>query len=227
MAPSRMRLPFPWVALTAVVGLLASEGRQEHAVALILSFICYLRPGELEGLTHEQLVAPTAAGGERYSQWGLLLFPEEGNRASKTGKFDEAILIDHCQWVYEFLAQIKARNPNAQPQDRLWSFPVGELKEVFEDACRRLGLSHLQPCLYGLRHGGASEDLATKRRTLPEAKRRGRWAADSSLARYAKETRLMKEVGRLPAAVIIFGRQVEENILQVLRGTLRLRPPRA
>eukprot|EP00969_Alexandrium_andersonii_P122485 5414939-Alexandrium_andersonii.AAC.1 len=41
-------------------------------------------------------------------------------------------------------------------------------------------------CLYMARHGGVARDPLAKFRSWPEAKARGRWAADAPLRRYAK-----------------------------------------
>ena len=79
---------------------------------------------------------------------------------------------------------------------------------MFIAAAVALGLGRLRPCLYGLRHGGASEDLLTKARTVLDVKTRGRWSSDSSLKRYGKQTRLLSELQKVPQEVLHYGEQM-------------------
>ena len=98
----------------------------------------------------------------------------------------------------------------------LWPFGLVELRNLFVRACLELGLHNTATKLYSLRHGGASDDLLRKRRTLAEVQRRGRWAAPSSLRRYAKETRLLKQMGLVSKEVFTFGVSIEKNFLELL-----------
>ena len=43
-----------------------------------------------------------------------------------------------------------------------------------------------------MRHGGASHDIVHNKRHITAVKKRGRWANDLSLKRYAKDVRLQK-----------------------------------
>ena len=86
-----------------------------------------------------------------------------------------------------------------------------ELNRIFQIAVARLNLAPLRPLLYSFRHGGASEDLALRRRSMEQVMRRGRWASTSSLKRYAKETRLLKEMGKIDEDVFAWGRRVEAS----------------
>ena len=51
-------------------------------------------------------------------------------------------------------------------------------------------------------------------------KRRGRWVSDSSLRRYGKESRLLKELQKIHPNVLNFGRFVMEHFLEVMLGTV-------
>ena len=72
-----------------------------------------------------------------------------------------------------------------------------ELTRFLRDALDALQMDHMGVELYSLRHGGASDDFLTKRRTLPEIKHRGRWRADSSVRRYTKIARALKELEKM------------------------------
>ena len=60
-------------------------------------------------------------------------------------------------------------------------------------ACQEVFLRSIAPYLYSLRHGGASEDLIFKRRTVSEVECRGHWVAGSSSNRDTKESRLQTD----------------------------------
>ena len=60
--PTFQRLPLPWVVVSAIIGWLLHHREREVAVAVILAFSCYLRPGELPGLRMLQVIAPNLSG---------------------------------------------------------------------------------------------------------------------------------------------------------------------
>ena len=220
-APSSQRLPFPWIALCAVIGLLVERGRLASALHLLVAFRSYMRPGASDLLRVKQLVPPQPMAGQAYQAWGLLLNPVEDRTPGKTGLLDEAILLDSEPWLHPFFVALTSHR---DPESFLWPIRGAELVEEFQLACRSLGLSHLKPCRYALRHGGASDDLLTRRRSHLAVKRRGGWATDASLKRYGKETRLLKEIGRIPPAGLAFGSHVSSNLPGVLRHTFPLPP---
>ena len=86
-------------------------------------------------------------------------------------------------------------------------------------AAAALGLSHLRPHLYGMRHGGVSDDLLSQRRSQEQVYRRGRWAVPSSMRRYAKETALLRELQGVHPDVYAFGDLVARSFsLLIERG---------
>ena len=75
-----------------------------------------------------------------------------------------------------------------------------KLASPFQAAARRFSLSDLGPTVYGLRHGGASEDKARGDRTLREIQQRGAWQTFSPVLRYQKSGRLSVQMGKLKPA---------------------------
>ena len=78
---------------------------------------------------------------------------------------------------------------------------------------------------HDLRHAGASDDLLSGHRALGEVKERGRWAADGSVRRYAKRTRMQTKINELDEELRDFGQYVNSHLCEVLnfgfRGTGR------
>eukprot|EP00973_Karenia_brevis_P068349 9507587-Karenia_brevis.AAC.1 len=81
------------------------------------------------------------------------------------------------------------------------------LASQFQQAAKILNL-HPPPCLYQLRHSGASRDFQAGHRTLKEIKRRGRWKTDSSVRRYEKGGRITDQLQKLPVPLQNFCKTV-------------------
>ena len=124
-------------------------------------------------------------------------------------------MVDHLPLLKPALAFLKCRA--ASPDAALWSFPRGDLVEVLRAHGNALGLQEINVSLYSLRHGGASRDLLKKYRTLKEIKLRGRWASDSSLRRYSKETKLVDILSRVPPSTLRLGEWLDERLPAVVR----------
>eukprot|EP00973_Karenia_brevis_P041153 5693182-Karenia_brevis.AAC.1 len=86
-----MRVPFPLIALCAVLGWLMHREEFVIATNLLFQFATYLRPGSCDRLKVKHLVAPTPQAGQGYNSWTLLLSPLEDGTPGKTGVYDETI----------------------------------------------------------------------------------------------------------------------------------------
>ena len=211
LAPPRQRLPLPRAAMFAIAGALMAEGRTQMALAVALAFSCYLRPIELMALRGGHLVPPVASLG--LPTWGLVLHDSALGIPGKTGAWDAAVAIDLDSFLWPPLHALKLGRKETEP---LWDFSADQLRRSFKEACHRLCLDNITDHLYGLRHGGASDDMLRSRRSLLCIKERGRWASDTSLKRYAKATLLQRETSKVPAEVLTFGQQVEERFVELL-----------
>ncbi|CAK0846173.1 unnamed protein product [Prorocentrum cordatum] len=211
-APGRTRLPLPRRVVFAIAGVLLRDGRSRLAICILVMFACYLRPGEAAKLRGRHLIAPSASAGTLYQYFGLLLH-ESGKGPGKTGVNDESILFDREGWLAPLLAALELSTLPDQP---LWGGAIAQLPKLFDSACRELSLERLRPHLYSLRHGGASDDMLSQRRSLPEIQRRGRWRSAKSLNRYTKETKLLDELAWIPPAALELGAFVEDNLMALL-----------
>eukprot|EP00973_Karenia_brevis_P030960 4270275-Karenia_brevis.AAC.1 len=109
------------------------------SVALALGFIGYLRPGELERLTGLQIIRPPHTSAA-YQRWGILLHPSENEgNPGKTGLWDEAVMLDCCDWLMPALEALKI--PLSSQRDRVWPFPTGHLQNVFGRAVNYVGMN--------------------------------------------------------------------------------------
>jgi hypothetical protein len=220
--PPVQRIPLPWLGLTAVLGYLCFNSMIPAALALLLQFHTYIRPGVCDQLQVSQLVPPHRAAGADFSQWAIHLYPSDLLRPGKTGGFDEAVLIDQFPWLEPFLLLLtRGRNQT----DLLWPIAEVILRAQIQQALRYLGLSHLNASRYALRHGGASHYLLIHARPLVEVQSRGHWRSNLSLARYGKPARALKELHRMPPQVVEYGKAVAENLADVFHQRRLLVPP--
>jgi hypothetical protein len=203
-SPASQRLPMPRAAAMAIAGFLAFQGFPSMALWIALTFVCYLRPSETMRLRNFHVVAPPSSCSTSAS-WGLLLHDASEGVPGKTGMLDDSVLIDLDRWILPPLAWVKGR---LRPEAPLWSFSMEDIQYQFQRACTHLGLAVISTHLYSLRHGGASHDLLSRRRTPEQVQRRGRWRSEKSLRRYGKETRLLLEMGKVDSSVFDFGERV-------------------
>ncbi|OLP92536.1 putative protein phosphatase 2C 27 [Symbiodinium microadriaticum] len=222
LAPPLMRLPTPRAAFIAIIGVLLAQRMITMAIALLLQWDLLLRPGELASLTVGQLVPP--AGTADMCRWGVIVAPSEGGNGdpSKTNLYDEGITLSPMlDFLTEAIAELKAARLTSL---MLFPFTCAQLAEQFKKAAARVGVAHLGATLYGNRHGGAS-DMRLRGVGLPEIKKRGRWAADSSLRRYEKATVAQQQHLKVPAQTRVYADFVETQLKQLgpmLRQAIRL-----
>ncbi|CAK0883484.1 unnamed protein product [Prorocentrum cordatum] len=219
LAPGLSRAPLPWIGLCALVGAALHINELEFAQCLVFLFRTYLRPSECLGLRVDQLVPPLPGSGTK--SWALLLAAEEEAIPTKTKEFDESILLDSPELVclYPRFSTLKKRSG----WDKVWSFDYRKFSSLFKRVSEAAGLgqANLHPCM--MRRGGASDDALRQTRFLEEIKRRGRWAADTSVKRYEKHARVLKSLECLAKPVRDYGLAIERQ-LQLLPA-LQAKPP--
>eukprot|EP00959_Pyramimonas_sp_CCMP1952_P152468 3190238-Pyramimonas_sp.AAC.1 len=116
-------------------------GLLEHAVALLLAFKAYLRPGELDALTPVQLVALVAGAGFGQHRRALLLGPGELGAPTKVGAIDESVVLDGVVYLHECLAVLERRGQRVT--DRIWSFARNGLSVEMQVSSEALGLGQM------------------------------------------------------------------------------------
>ena len=224
LVPPHSRPPVPWLAVTAMIGALHWLSHPATAFGMLIQFVCYLRPGELVGLTPSHVVRPTAHAGPYAKRWGLLLGPQALGVPTKPGEFDQSVLIDWSElhWIGPLMEALLKDVP---AQQTLFNLSGLEYNALLRLAARVTGSDILDPQPYGLRHGGASMDILTSRRSLSEVKKRGRWKTDASVRRYEKATLALKQLARLAPETIEYGKLIEKHMAAIFLGTMEAPPP--
>ena len=225
-APGGTRLPLPEelvMAILMTIAFLGQSSRQamDVCLALLVAHHCYLRPCELLRI-HWKYV--TIERGPTPKRAAITLHPSELWASSKTGEYDESVIVDE-PWIVRALALRKRLHVDDDP-----ICPVSGrlLQQAFDQAQERLGLVQAlgRQTLYVFRHSGASADAWRGRRTQTELQRRGRWKAAASARRYEKGGRVAERLARCSAPTVAFA----EKCMTALEGVLcerrsPLRPP--
>ena len=225
LVPPQMRLPMPRLAMLAVVGLFILERKFGEAVFVRLAFDTYLRPSEAYRLVAGSLIEPRMGSTDGYQHWGMIVNDASTGGPGKTGVTDESVVVDNAS-LWPLLQGLKRRRSD---QDPLWTFAPSAIRLAFREALIKLGIWDGVSTLYTLRHGGASDDLLSGRRTRKEVKDRGRWVTDASLNRYAKRSRMQQLIASLPHHVVTLGAAVDGREAELISsmastGTCSLPP---
>ena len=230
--PPRARLPWPWELVALLANGLILRSQTECALALLLMFELYLRPGETFLIRAVDLVARAGTG--RFRAYDVILNPFEAEAASKTNEFDSALSLDlprHAALGPALESMIGRRlgarwrpaerqvAANAPKQARrLFEVTQAQVtagvKLVLKEVGVDMGVAHL----YRARHGGASFDFSTKARTLEEVRRRGRWKCHASLRRYEKGSRLAQLLENLDDGTRRHAELCAKHIYDVVAG---------
>ena len=191
------------------------------ALKTVIDFLLYLRPGEGMDLRAKNIIAPVKGAGSQYRWVTVIIRDQEELRRDKTGVFDNSLAIDHSPWAGTQLLSLAKK---AKTRDSLiFQFKMEDFRKQFAAASALLNLGNLHP--YQLRHGGATEDLSSKRREYSSVKARGRWKTDSSVRRYTKVGKIQELLNRLSSSHLKYCQWSEKNLHRVLQGTLPAKMP--
>ncbi len=230
-SPAAARLPMPEEFMWIIVGILGWAGHAEEVLYHATLFECYPRPTELLHLYIDDVI-PAAANSR--DQFVTLVFaPAVREKATKTGFFDECILIDdkvHRDIGPLLTEQVerRRRDTGVSPDDLpvpLWSFDSRNLFLRWKGAVRVARLPEMHS-VYQSRHGGASRDQLRKLRSAVEIQQRLRHATMNSTRIYNKPGRILELVHALSAEDFSFAGRVRDGFGSFIRSGGWPQPPR-
>ena len=187
-SPEALGSPCPWTAAVVITHLLATEGVERFgdsalgsARAIMISFDSYIRPSTTLSITAEDILL--LRGGIKYLT--LIMHPAAEDlegvpsdlqrvargrpraRASKTGRFDKAVLMGDPPsrkagraFVMVLLRGWRAR---ARPSSHICLVELPEYQKHMRWATRVLDIANMKITPHSMRHGGASSDAAASR----------------------------------------------------------------
>jgi integrase len=183
--------PIPRNVAVLIAAALAQRGEIHAAIAVLLSFDCYLRVNECLSLTRADVTIPTDQRlGDALANTTIHL--------RKTKTLDNLSCVVHDPVVARLLQRILFSLPT--PASRLFPVTLTAYREYhFKGTLRRLGLGHLGFVPHSLRHGGATHDYVVAKRTPEYIQRRGRWASIKSADRYIQQLRAVDMTFKISA----------------------------
>ena len=231
LAPSSTREPAPWEAVCLMARHLASRAQKtkdpaplDAAAAAVLQFDSYARPSATLSLEFQHVIPPPRGGTSGGKRWGLVFAPSDELATTKTNTQDDTVLLNtpaaHRDWISMIAAALRARaRRHSAP---LFGITLQVYEKLLKSACRDLQLNiELTP--HCLRHGGPSTDALLEVRNLDDIQKRGAWSARSSVLRYEKHGRLLKQLNRMSAAQLDAGKLanvwLKANLPVILKGS--------
>ena len=218
LQPPQPAAPMPRDLVLAVAGVLALLGSPGAALAVLVSFDCWLRISEVSSLTVDAVVDHRGQP-DPLSHGVLVYLP-----VTKTGR-RQAVRVEDAT-VAEMLA-VWAEAIRRSGGRRLFGTPA-DLRRALARA-----LSAFDPAQFvargllftwhSLRHGGASRAHLAGRE-MSWILIRGRWAAESSGRHYIQSGRQLLLAQELPPIVIDLARRLERaGVESLLARDLRAR----
>ena len=131
--PCPMEIAF-WIAYD-----LLNHGLPLYAVAVVLCFDTYVRPGKVCELTPNNIVPPARGLHAKYGHWTLLLHPQELHSPSKVGQYNDSIVIGSSgrEWISNLVEKLYAIHTGDMDM-KLFPFTLNQFEKVFKESTERL-----------------------------------------------------------------------------------------
>jgi integrase len=205
--------PLTWELAVVFAVTMAQSGFHASAIALLLSFDCYLRVGELVRLTRADVIMPNDPRmGRSYTSMALRL------GRTKTGLNQWVSLRDTAvAYLLQFWMQHTALG--ALPSDAVFPFSPTHFRRLLRSTATALGVGDIPYVPHSLRHGGATADFLSGF-TIEQVMFRGRWKSMESARRYIQAGRALLAMQEVPRELnergILFDDELFETLTSIV-----------
>ena len=212
--------PVPLCVICLLAQYFANIKLPRLAMFCLVGFDTYLRPSELLSLTRSQVHVPTRRAGPQFSKtWTLCIAPATGDFRTTTNLSDVSIVLGNKRpWNLELFAPFFRKSS----REHLFPFDLEFAERKFAQGIKALGLP-LRLTPHVLRHSGPSCDRFEELRSLEDIRRRGQWAALSSVQRYERHASLLRSLHRLSNEQQALARDAEPHTVTTLKPLLTSR----
>ena len=142
MAPTQTRLPMIEFIKGAITGVMLYQNHHDMALYNELTFSTYARPGEMLKV----LAVDVIQRNQQFHHDVIALAPFERGEESKTGVFDEVLILDDVRMpcLGELVVQL-AKNRIRQEGEaaHLWTFSAKQYLDVWRSCVMTLGLEEI------------------------------------------------------------------------------------
>ena len=236
-SPRRSRLPMPELYMWILAGAIGAAGEASMALYLAALFASYLRPSALLNMYCDDVVSPETAD---QGVVALLVSPIEKERSTKTGQYDETVLMDGDigelvgpllkEQADKRLASAVAGAAAGAEADGLptplWEFSARNCYSFWKGAAELVRLPEMET-VYQARHGGASRDALRKTRSQAEIQARLHHATATSSRIYDKPARILKLENRLTKGGREYASDIRRRFAELIRSGKFPEPPLA
>jgi len=222
------RLPLPIPVVEALAMTLASVGRANSALAILVGTDGYLRPCELLDIRHHDVflgLGDPAMSLHGIDKPSILLRPERRGVPTKTNVFSDSVVMDGKIWPW--LKDV-LRKEIDQGRGEAQVFPVSQkvLNADISRGMKLLGLEGWGATGHILRHSGPAGDILAQRRTISEVQKRGRWACTESVRRYERSGQVGARMQLLASSQLAYIKECHETLGAVRMNQRRpIAPP--
>ena len=181
--------PIPQETVFLVADWMKQKGYTEEALLTETSMDVYWRAGEWEQVCNKDVI-------DDGTTVAFLLGDADRGLRTKTGRF-QGVILDGIALTAEWRIKQKGKMNNTLYMDeKVFSFNMAHFKKIWKLAQNALGIDC--GCTHSLRHAGAARDVEMATRSLEAVRRRGRWRAADSVARYTKTWLLVAARSQTP-----------------------------
>ena len=206
--PPTARLPPPIDAVFLLVQHLAAGSLLQALVALaiLVQFDMYLRPGELLALEVSHIVGNRRIFGRADTgrqEVAVIIAPlgHDEARPAKNRDFDCTVMPGtDCpvrRMIPGILLALQARSRSLSSPLLFAPLTLPLYEKILREAALAVGVHDLISVPHQLRHGGPSHDALRSFRDLRSIQARGRWRASSSVRIYEKHGSLLRQTAKL------------------------------
>ena len=193
--------PVTWPLACLIAIRMCLSGWVDEAVGVLLSFDCYLRPGELCGLAVADIAFPADARLGGFTINGMLRL-----RDTKTGPNQPVELRNEL--VIRMLACLVRGKAGVDP---VFAFSYNVFGDRLKRVCSMLGLTGCGFTPHSLRAGGATFD-AGRGVSQADIKRHGRWESDKVVKTYVQTGQALPMAITLPPAVALHAKAIADEL---------------
>ena len=139
------------------------------------------------------------------------------DQKTKTGLVDAGVKVGvaNRRWVIDHLQRLYLR---AEPADQpLFRVTLAQYEKSFRLATAALQMTSLRITPHTLRHTGLTEDRLSGRLTLQEVQQRGQWSSHSSVVRYEKHTKILRQIAKMPRSQQLEGQRILKSLARVFK----------
>jgi len=230
-APEFSKDPMPEDALYLILDDLLSFASSENlfaACALAIMFDGYFRPSEILSVVPQHVFSVSGSPclvAVTLSPQGAVDPATNYPARTKAKEWDDTVVLGDAAsqragraWVASLVKLLAAKR---RVRARLLPLSLPRLEQAMAASCSRLRLTQLRLTPHTARHGGPSADYLASLRTLVQIQKRGRMNAFSTVKRYEKSAKVLRQRAKISEPLLCRAKALRAVVPQALLQAVR------